>query len=152
MDWYDDIKKNNPELLPKNIKNKIYKELKNFAQTLNVTVINYNLKEKGVIGVGTGASMHHYNYYRFLLRIYDNDAVLPKKQPELKFSRKIRNYCRITSTIVKFENFFNYEANNSNLNNNLNIFNNSNVNYINMSEDSNNLNYLNVPIAIAEIV
>jgi hypothetical protein len=51
FEWCDDIINNNPDLLPQNIENNMYNELKNFAQTLhdeynmNVTVINYNLDE-----------------------------------------------------------------------------------------------------------
>jgi hypothetical protein len=157
LEWYDDITNNYPELVPKNIENNMYNELKNFAQTLhdeynmNVTVINYNLKE----------IVNTKNYYRFALRIYNNNAVLPST-PNFKFSTFI------THTIVKFDNFLsNHKINNTNLNNNLNnnlnIFNYSNVNYINILDDSNNNNnnninnlnnfdYLNIPIAIAEIV
>jgi hypothetical protein len=72
MDWYDDITNNYPELLPKNIENDMYNEMKNFAQTLhdeynlNVTVINYNLKE-------SKDDEFSKNYYRFVLRIYVNN-------------------------------------------------------------------------------
>jgi hypothetical protein len=160
LEWYKDIKKNNPELLPQTIDNNIYDEMKNFAQTLhdeynlNVTVIKYNYKEieNSILK----------NYYRFALRIYNNNAVLPST-PKLKFSA-----FTITLNIIKFNNFFNGNNNlnnnlntnfNNNLNNNLTIFNNINVNYINNSNNNsnninnlNNFDYLNIPIAIAEIV
>jgi hypothetical protein len=159
MEWYDDIKKNYPELLPENIKNNMYNELSNFAQTLhyennlNLTVINYILEK---------ADVEDELKYRFVLRIYENTSVLPRI-PESKIIKNANYYnvnredSYITHTIIKFENFFYNETNNNTyLNNNFNMFDNSNVNYINISNysnnNSNNFNYLSVPITIAEIV
>jgi hypothetical protein len=139
----------------------MYNEMKNFAQTLhdennlNVTFINYKLRDE--------EHTKNYKRYRLALRIYNNNAVLPST-PIFKFLRFI-----VDLEIITFENFFNDEKNNTNLdsnnlNNNLTVINNANVNYINILDDSNNnnnnnninnlnnFNYSNIPIAIAEIV